>query len=165
MARAGATRRPASALWGPIVWVTAVACAAGLAVDGWTTFRPAYRAVRFRLPYVYGYGAETATPLGTGRWAATRAVGVFPPPPGSVLVLRVTLPHTDLAARPVHVTIADRHGVVCAEQVSSPEPFECRVPAEPGQWMVAQFGVERPWDRDGAQERAAFVAARFEPER
>ena len=51
----GATRRPASALWGPIVWVAAVVCAAGLAVDGWTTFRPAYRAVRFRLPYVYGY--------------------------------------------------------------------------------------------------------------
>ena len=156
---------PAARVYGPLAWLVAAACAAGLAVDGWTTFRPAYRAVRFRLPYVYGYGAEAATPLGTGRWAATRAVGVFPPPPDTVLVLRVTLPHTDLATRPVHVTIADRRGVVCAQEVHTAEPFECRVTAEPGQWMVAELAVDRPWDRDGAQERAAFVAARFEPER
>ena len=119
----GATRRPASALWGPIVWVAAVACAAGLAVDGWTTFRPAYRAVRVQAPLRLRVQPRRPPPAGEraagrrrGQSACSRRRQV------ASWCMRMTLPH-ERPAQPgrSRVTIADRHGVVCAEQVSSPD--------------------------------------------
>jgi len=159
----GATRRPASALWGPIVWVAAVACAGGLAVDGWTTFRPAYRAARFKQLYTYGLTGETQTPFGVGRWAATRAVGVFAPPTGSDFVLNILLPHEDLADRPVHVVVSGRRGPLCAWEISDRTPVSCRLPAEPDAWLLAQLDVSRAWTDGDGHERAAFLTGGLLP--
>jgi hypothetical protein len=159
----GPAPRPPAPSWSAAVWLAAIGCAAGLAAAGWTAYRPAFRAMRFQQVYSYGFSGEVPGPMGPGRWAATRAVGVFAAPPGTVLSLGVTLPHQDLATRPVAVTVSDRYGVVCREVVATPAPIACRIPTRAGEWMVAQVAVARAWDRENGQERAAFVTARFDP--
>ncbi len=151
-------QRPTEAL----VWAAALACAVGLAIEGWTAFRPPDRASRFGFPYNYGLSAPVRTALGDGRWAARRSVTVVAPA-GAVLVARVVLPHDDLARDPVAVTISDGHQVLCARVVRDETPFECRVPVPVGRWPIVQVDVSRAWRTEHGVEQAALASGWFEP--
>jgi hypothetical protein len=147
---------------GWLIWATALTCAAGLAIRGWTDFRPPYRAARFHFLYSYGLSPPTGTPLGEGVWAGRHAVGVFPPH-GGTFVVRVTLPHDDLAAAPVRVNVSDGYRLVCGLEVRDRTPIECRVPM-PGQaWPIVRLDISRDSAAAGAKGQAALVTGRFEP--
>jgi hypothetical protein len=152
-------------LWGPAIWIAAGLCATTLAVEGRQALRPPYRAVRYGFPYDYGFGPPSPTASGDARWAASRAVGVFAPgPPGQVLVVRVTVPREVTARGPVQVTLSDRRGRVCDQDVGGDVALECRVEVTPEQWTMVQIDVGRPLERVAAgAARAALVTARFEP--
>ena len=145
-----------------LVWAAALACVSGLAIEGWTAFRPPERASRFMFPYSYGLSAPVRTALGDGRWAARRSVTVVAPA-GAVLVARVVLPHDDLARDPVTVTITDGHQVLCAHVARDQTPFECRVPVPVGRWPIVHVDVSRAWRTEHGIEQAALASGRFEP--
>ncbi len=146
---------------GLIAWTLALACGLGLAVEGWTAFRPPDRASRFHFIYNYGLWDTVETPAGTGRRAAQRAVAVFPPG-GPVLVTRVVLPHDDLAQSPVVVTVSDGHRVLCRHQARDHTPFECRMPVPEGRWPFVQVDVSRAWHTADGLEQSALLSGRFE---
>ena len=104
--------RPPTWAWGPAIWIVAGLCASTLAVEGWRSLRPPYRAVRYQFPFNYGIGEATPTAAGDARWAASRAVAVFAPG-GRALALHVTVPPDVAAPGPVPVVVSDRHGPVC----------------------------------------------------
>jgi hypothetical protein len=161
--RDGPAPRPPAPAWAAVVWLTAISCAAALAVDGWKTFRPAYRAARFQRLYTYGFSDEMPTPFGVGRWASTRAVAVFAPPIGSDLVVNIVLPHDDLAARPVRVVVSGRRGPLCVNEVRDQTMFWCRIPAEPEGWLLMQLEMSRASTTSNGFEQAAFVTAGLLP--
>ncbi len=154
---------PAAMSWaaGPIAWTLALGCGLGLAVEGWTSFRPPDRAARFHFIYNYGFWETVETPVGTGRRAGQRSVAVFPPG-GPVLVTRVILPHDDLAAKPVVATVSDGHRVLCRHEARDHTPFECRMAVPAGRWPFVQVEVSRPWRSADGQEQAALLSGRFE---
>lgn len=145
-----------------LTWAMALGCAAGLAIEGWTVFRPPLRASRFRFRYDYGVSALAETPYGEGRWAARRSVVVVPPE-GRVLVARVVLPHDDLAAAPVTVTVSEGTRTVCRQLARDHTPFECRVPMPEGRWPIVRVAIGRGWRTEAGVEQAAVVSGRFEP--
>jgi hypothetical protein len=145
-----------------IVWPVAAACVVGLAVDGLTAFRPPLRAARFHFQFFYGLARVTGTPLGDGWWSARRGVGVFDRPDGD-LALRITLPHDDLATRPVQVSVSDAGGVVCHAEARDATALECRVATPAEDWPLVRIDVSRAWSVVDGHERAAFVAARVVP--
>ncbi|MGE0359250.1 MAG: O-antigen ligase family protein [Vicinamibacterales bacterium] len=156
-------RRPAPAVaWGVLAWALAVGGAVGLAYEGWTSFRPPFRAARFQQLYYYGFAPEFQSERGPARWAATRAVGVFPPAAGA-LDIGVSLPHDDLATRPVRVRVGDRDGARCAWEIADAEVRTCRLPPPAAGWPMVQVEVSRPWRREGGVERAALVSATLAP--
>jgi O-antigen ligase len=158
-----AAARPATgSAGGWLVWATALTCATGLAVRGWTDFRPPYRAARFHFLYSYGLSPPTQTPLGDGVWAGRRAVGVFPPN-GSTFVVGVTLPHDDLAAAPVRVDVSDGYRLVCGLEVRERVPVECRVPMPEQAWPIVRLDISRDSTAAGGKGQAALVTGRFEP--
>jgi hypothetical protein len=158
-------RAPGSAVprWprAAVPWAVALVCALGLAIEGWTAFRPPLRAARFGFAYSYGLSAPVQTPFGEGRWSARQSVAVFLPD-GPVLVARVVLPHDDLARAPVTVTISDGQSVLCRHEGRDHAPFECRVPMPAGRWPLVQVNVSRAWRSDAGVEQAALVSGRFE---
>ena len=147
---------------GLLLWGAALACAAGLASNGWTSFRPPDRASRFGFAYNYGLSAPVRTAFGDGRWAARRSVTVVAPA-GAVLVARLVLPHDDLARDPVAVTISNGHEVICAHVARDQTPFECRMPVPVGRWPIVQVEVSRAWRSEHGVEQAALASGRFEP--
>lgn len=157
----GASRR--AGLAGPLAWVLAVTCATGLAVEGWTVFRPVQRASRFHFLYYYGLSAPVDTPFGGGRWSARRSTAVVPPAPGSQLVVHLILPHDDLATAPVTVVVGDGTREVCRLEGRSHDKLECRMPVVPGRWPIVEIAVSRPWRTVDGVEQAALVAGRFDP--
>jgi hypothetical protein len=144
-----------------LTWAVALGCAAGLAVDGWTVFRPPQRASRFGFRYDYGVSPVVQTSYGEGRWAARRSVVVVPGE-GRVLVAQVVLPHEDLDAAPVRVTVSEGTGVVCVHEGRDHTPFECRVPMPHDRWAMVQVDVSRGWRTEDGVEHAALVSGRFE---
>ena len=144
------------------LWLVALTCAVGLAVEGWTAFRPPDRASRFHFLYYHGLGAPVETPLGGGRWSARRSVAVFAPE-GRTLIVHVVLPHDDLATAPVSVTISDGHRVTCQFEGRDHARLECRMPVPEGRWPLVQIDVSRAWRTVEGVEQAALVAGRFEP--
>ncbi len=154
-------RAPAWA-WGPAIWIVAGLCASTLAVEGWRSLRPAYRAVRYQFPFNYGFGDATPTAAGDARWAASRAVGVFAAG-GRALALHVTVP-PDVAARgPVQVTLSDRQGPVCGQALGDGAVLDCRITVPQDQWTLVQIDVGRPLARGTGTAKAAMVTGRFEP--
>jgi hypothetical protein len=147
---------------GWLIWATALTCAAGLAIRGWTDFRPPYRAARFHFAYSYGLSPPMQTPLGDGVWAGRHAVGVFPPS-GGTFVVRVTLPHDDLAVAPVRVDVGDGYRVVCGFEAREPIPLECRVPMPDQAWAIVRLDISRDSTAAGGTGQAALVTGRFEP--
>lgn len=156
--RTSATRRWPTA----VVWAMAVACAVGLAVEGWTNFRPPYRAARFHFFYYYGLSAPVEAPYGGGRWTGRRSVAVLPPT-GTRIVVHVTLPHEDLATAPVTVTVSDRYREVCRLVARDHSKLECLMPVPAGPWPLVRLDVSRGWRTVGGAEQAAMVAGRFDP--
>ena len=138
--------RPVATWNGWLIWAAASTCAAGLAIHGWTDFRPPYRAARFHFVYSYGLSSPTQTPLGEGRWAGRHAVGVIPPA-GRTFVVRLALPHDDLAAAPVRVHVSDGSRLVCSLDVSDHSPVECRLPVSEGTWPIVRLDISRHWIR------------------
>ncbi len=147
---------------GWVAWTLALACAVGLAVEGWTAFRPAQRAGRFTFLYYYGLSPAMDTPFGSGRWSAQRSVAVSPPH-GSELVLHVVLPHDDLATAPVTVIVSDGYREVCRMVGRDHGKLECRMPVTPGHWPIVELHVSRPGPTVDGVEQTALVAARYEP--
>jgi hypothetical protein len=154
--------RAPAVTWGVLAWALAVGGAVGLAYDGWTSFRPPFRAARFQQLYYYGFAPEFQSERGPARWAAARAVGVFPPAAGA-LDIGVSLPHDDLSVRPVRVRVGDRDGARCAWEVADAAVRTCRLPPPAAGWPMVQVEVSRPWRRDGGVERAALVSATLAP--
>ena len=154
--------RPIGRSSGWLIWAAASTCAAGLAMHGWTDFRPPYRAARFRFVYSYGLSSSTRTPLGEGRWAGRHAVGVFPPD-GRTFVVRVALPHDDLAVAPVRVDVSDGYRLVCGLDISDHTPVECRLPVPEGTWPIVRLDISRDWTADSGERLAALVSGHFEP--
>ncbi|HUU35335.1 MAG TPA: hypothetical protein VMW48_14825, partial [Vicinamibacterales bacterium] len=159
----GDTPPAALSRWsGRIAWTVALACGLGLAVEGWTAFRPPDRAARFHFTYNYGLFEPVQTPVGNGRRSAQHMVAVFPPG-GSVLVARVVLPHDDIAQSPVVVTVSDGHQVLCREERRDHMALECRMAIPEGRWPLVRVDVSRPWHTADGREQAAVVSGRFEP--
>jgi hypothetical protein len=154
--------RPMTTWHGWLIWAAAATCAAGLAVHGWTDFRPPYRAARFHFLYSYGLSSPTRTPLGEGRWAGRHAVGVIPPD-GRTFVVRLALPHDDLAAAPVRVQVSDGYRLVCSLEVSDHTPVECRLPVPEEAWPIVRLDISRHWIAESGERRAALVSGHFEP--
>lgn len=150
---------PAWAGW--LAWPLAIGCGLGLAVEGWTAFRPAHRAARFHFAYNYGLFEPVQTPLGDGRRAARHSVAVFRPE-HRVLVVGVVLPHADIATAPVVVTVSDDHGVVCRQERRDHEVFECALTIADGRWPMVEVDVSRAWHTDAGVEQSALLSGRYE---
>ena len=157
--------------WGPQVapaaWLLALACAAGLLVEGWTTLRPPMRAARFGFIYDYGFALPALAPLpgqpaGTQRrWMDRHAVAVVPPA-GREMVVQLTLPHGDLATAPVTVRVARDGRDVCVETRRDATVVECRFLTE-GRWVRLDLEVSRTWPSPGGRARGAQVTAWYQP--
>ena len=158
LVRAG---RPGASV-GAAIWVLALACAGATAVEGARSLRPSLRAVRFQTPFDYGFDATETTSFGPGRWSAPEAAAVFAPS-GRAVALDVFVPHDDVAASPVRVTISDAHGPVCTLHVHDHGPHACEIPTRAPAWMLVRLEVSRPWRPGGGPARGAFVNARFVP--
>ncbi len=150
---------PSWAGW--VAWTLAIACGVGLALAGWTTFRPPHRAARFTFPYNYGLFEPVQTPFGDGRRAAAHSVAVFRPE-HRVLFVGVVLPHTDIATAPVVVTVSDGHVVLCRQEWRNNELFECRLTIADGQWPMVEVDVSRAWYTDAGVEQSALLSGRYE---
>jgi hypothetical protein len=137
-------------------------CASTLAVEGWQSLRPAYRAVRFQFPFNYGFGEATPSAGGDARWAASRAVGVFAAG-GRALALHVTVPPDVSAGGPVPVTLSDRHGPVCGQALGEGAGLDCRIAVPQDQWTLVQIDVGHALARGRGTATAAYVTGRFEP--
>jgi hypothetical protein len=156
----GGTARP----WvGMAVWGLALTCTGALAVDGWTTSRPPLRASRFG--FLYSHGFEPGLPPLPGqppstqrRWMGQRAVAVLPGT-APALVIRLELPHADLATAPVEVEVLKDGAPACVATRREPAPVECRI-ATAGRWVRLDFAVSGVAD-DG--RRGALVTAWYEP--
>lgn len=146
---------------GWLIWAAAATYATGLAVQGWTDFRPPHRAARFHFVYGYGLSLPVQTPFGDGRWVGRRAVGVFPPG-GSTYVVRIVLPHDDLAVAPVRVSVSDGYHQVCELEVADQAAVECRVPVPELNWPIVRLHVGRDSAENGDPGRAALVSGHFE---
>lgn len=157
------TATPAPMRWpAQLVWTVAIACAVGLAAEGWTDFRPPRRAARFHFFYYYGLSAPVEAPFGGGRWSARRSVAVLEPT-GKTIVVHVTLPHEDLASAPVTVTVWDANREVCQLVARDHTKLECLVPVPDGPWPMVRLDISRAWRTVDGIEQAAMVAGRFDP--
>ena len=153
--------RPPASAWGSAIWIVAGLCASTLAVEGWRSFRPPYRAVRYQFPFNYGIGDATPTAAGDARWAASRAVAVVEPG-GRALALHVTVPPDVTASGPVAVTLSDRNGPVCGQALGDGAVLDCRITVPQDQWTLVQIDVGRPLSRVRGTARAAYVTGRFD---
>ena len=156
---------PAPRWTGPLVWALALACVAALAVDAWTVSRPPLRGLRFG--FVYNHGLSPLLPRLPGqdpgtqrRWMGTHAVAVVPPA-ATTLVIRLDLPHQDLAAAPVDVAVDSPGHAACHETRRDATPVECRVPTN-GQTTLVEVRVSRTWPSGEGQDRGALVTAWYE---
>ncbi len=157
------TATPAPMRWpAQLVWTVAIACAVGLAAEGWTDFRPPRRAARFHFLYYYGLSAPVEAPFGGGRWSARRSVAVLEPT-GKTIVVHVVLPHEDLASAPVTVTVSDANREVCQLVARDHTKLECLVPVPDGPWPMVRLDISRAWRTVDGIEQAAMVAGRFDP--
>ena len=80
----------------------------------------------------------------------------------SALIVTVTLPHDDLAAAPVTVTIAEGRREACRVEIHDHAPVECRLALPEDRWPLVRIAVGRAWRTENGEEHAALVAARFE---
>ena len=139
------------------------AAAALLSVAGLTASvaRPPERAQAANRSWGYG-NVPVPPPPGTV-WAGPHAVGVVPARSRHYEVV-ATLPHDDLAAAPVDLTISDRGAQVCRTRVATPAPVTCGFTLAPGlPAVMVQVDVSRGWpSAEGA--RGALIEVRFLPD-